>query len=117
MKKFFKLLQKDSVLTWTFWTTVLAIIVSLGVIALFYTNLPPFLPLYNQMPWGYERLGKTEQLFLFPLLAFFISALNLFFGVKLLEKNPLLARFLFITMTVISLFTCIFVTRLIFLVL
>ncbi|HSD99044.1 MAG TPA: hypothetical protein VLB73_05145 [Patescibacteria group bacterium] len=117
MKKFFKTIQKDSTLSWTFWTTIALILIMVGLIGIIYTNLPPFLPLYNQMPWGYDRLGKTYELFLLPLGVFFVCLLNTFIGVKLVEKIPLLARFLFLTTIALAVFTSIFLVRLILLVL
>ena len=114
MKKFFKSLQKDSVINWSFWATISIVAISLISIGIAYTNLPPFIPLYNQRPWGYARLGKTYELFIPPLVIFCLLLLNSFLGLRLTEKSPLLARFLFITILCLALFTCIFIERLIF---
>lgn len=117
MKKLFKLIQKDSVLSWTFWTTIVFVLVMIVLIGVFYTNLPPFLPLYNQMPWGYDRLGHAYELFLLPFSTLFICIINTTIGIRLMSKVPLLARFLFLTMAGLALFSCIFLVRLVFLVL
>src|SRR5258706_12002307 len=114
MKKFFKLLQKDSVINWSFWATIIIVVISLVSIGISYTNLPPFIPLYNQRPWGYARLGKTYELLIPSLVTLILLFLNSFLGLRLTEKSPLLARFLFITILCLALFTCIFVERLIF---
>jgi len=114
MKKFFRALQKDSVLNWSFWTTVVIVVITIISIGISYTNLPPFIPLYNQRPWGYARLGNTYELFIPPFVVFCLLLLNCFVGLRLTEKAPLLARFLFITLVGLALFTCIFVERLIF---
>lgn len=117
MRSFFKSLRKDNLLNICFWTTIILVCLMIGTIAISYTNLPPFLPLYNQMPWGYERLGKAYEIFLLPAGILFITILNTIIGIKLVEKIPLLARFLFISLTMLSLFTYIFILRMIFLVL
>ena len=114
MKEFFKTLRKDSVLRWGFWITMLFITLSFLAIGIAYTNLPPFIPLYNHMPWGYARLGRTYELFLLPILVAGITAINTFLGTRLLVKHTLLARFLFISMICIALFNFIFIVRLIF---
>lgn len=117
MKKFFKTLQKDSVLSWTFLLTIIFVVIMVGLIGIFFMSLPPFLPLYNQMPWGYERLGHSFELLYLPLGTLIVCAINTILGIKLIGKIPLLARFLFLTMTGLALFTCIFLVRLVFLVL
>ena len=114
MRGLFKALQKDSVLNWSFWATVSIVAITVGSIGISYINLPPFIPLYNQLPWGYARLGKTYELFIPPLVVLVLLFLNTFVGLRLTERYPLLARFLFLTIIGLALFTCIFVERLIF---
>lgn len=114
MKRFFRLLQRDGVLNWSFWATIVIIVITLVSIGASYTNLPPFIPLYNQRPWGYARLGKTYELFIPPLVVLCLLLVNSIVGLRLTEKAPLLARFLFITIVGLAFFTCIFIERLIF---
>ncbi|HYK08439.1 MAG TPA: hypothetical protein VEW42_03005 [Candidatus Eisenbacteria bacterium] len=114
MRGLFKALQKDSVLNWSFWATVSIVAITLISIGISYINLPPFIPLYNQLPWGYARLGKTYELFIPPLVVLALLFVNTFVGLRLTEKYPLLARFLFLTIIGLALFTCIFIERLIF---
>src|SRR5579883_1208324 len=114
MKGFFKSLRKDSVLLWSFWVSIVVVIAATITIAASFSNLPPVIPLYNHMPWGYARLGKTYELFLLPTVTLCIVFINAFIGVKLLTRVPLLARFLFLTMISLSFFMLIFLIRLIF---
>ena len=114
MKKFFNSLQKDTVLVWSFWVSIITLFLMVLVTIISYANLPPFIPLYNHMPWGYARLGKTYELFFPTAVVLGICIINTIVGIKLIEKSPLLARFLFLTMAGLALFTCIFVGRLIF---
>lgn len=111
MKKFFKSLQADSIASWSFWlSTLLFFLLLLGILVL-YTTLPPFLPLYNHMPWGYARLGHTYEVFIPFGIAVILSYSNVFVGIQLQSKNPLLSRFLFISCFALSLFTTIFLLR------
>jgi len=116
MKNFFKKLQQDSVLNWSFWITLLLIFLMVGGIAATLSNLPPVVPLYNNMPWGYGRLGRSYELFFIPGLVLAVCILNTIIGLRLVKNIPLLARFLFLTMVCLALFTSIFLGRLILLV-
>lgn len=102
-------------MNFSFWITAILTFITILGIVLLYQTLPPFLPLYNHMPWGYGRLGKTYEIFLPSTTVIFISIINITLGFKLMEKNPLLTRFLFVTMTILSVFSLIFVFKLIFL--
>ncbi len=113
MNEFFKILRKDTVLQWSFWITIVIAVVTTLVIGISYQTLPPFIPLYNHMPWGYARLGKTYELFLLPALILGICCINSLLGIKMLSKNTLLARFLFVTMVSVAFLTLIFVVRVI----
>jgi hypothetical protein len=93
------------------------LILSLFYIIFFYRNLPPLLPLYNQMPWGEDRLGSTIEIFIPPLLMLVAILGNTFFAAFLYERMPLVARALSVTAFLISLLTIIFVFRTIQLVL
>lgn len=114
MKGFFKLLRRDSVLVWSFWATLVCVVLMIAAILVSYTNLPPFVPLYNHMPWGFARLGRVYELFILPILILILCATNTTLGLRLLGKNTLLARFLFLTMVSLAVFTFIFIMRLIF---
>lgn len=106
-------LQKDSV---TFWSTVISglfLLTSFVIVGIFFTHLPPFLPLYNKMPWGYERLGTRIDIFI-PLgvsFCFFIA--NSIINPKVYTIAPLLGRLLSTTTTLITFLQCFFVIQLI----
>jgi hypothetical protein len=78
---------------------------------LVYRSLPPFLPLFNQMPWGDLRLGDRPLIFLPISLACGISLVNFFFATQLYEHTPLLARMITITSLLINIITFIFLFR------
>jgi len=115
MRKFLNKLQKDSVINFSFWVTVVILLITLIGIIFVYTNLPPFLPIFNHMPWGYGRIGPRYQIFLPVILISLISIFNYIFGLKIIEKYPLLTRFLFVTTAILAFFSLIFEFKLIFL--
>lgn len=112
MKTSFKELFADNINLVSFWASVFFFAVVLIVVALTYSHLPPFLPIYNKLAWGYARLGHTYEIFVPVVIPFILCAANIFLAKKVYSKFPLLARFLFLTTLLLSLFTCIFIIKL-----
>lgn len=112
MKKFFNLITKDTIGKTSFWITILLFVVAVGLVGIFYLSLPPFLPLYNHMPWGYARLGRTYEIFIPLGMTLIFSLTNTYLAVTFRGKEPLLSRFLFVANITIWFFMCLFVIRL-----
>jgi hypothetical protein len=111
MKKFIKNIKADR---WTFrgfnislfltFLTTLFIIIN-------YTNLPPFVPIFNQLPWGTPRLTGTPGIFI-PIIVFIvIFVVNLIFTSIVYPKNPLLARIVAATTLLIAILNFLFIIR------
>ena len=111
MNVFFKRLSSDKIVVWSFFATLSLVLTNLILTALFYSHLPPVLPLFNQMPWGKARLGTKEQIFIPISIAFLIFIGNLIFSASLYEKIPLVSRIVCITSFLISLFALLFIIR------
>lgn len=117
MKERIKKLYSDKITGWSFNISAFLWLACVLSILIAYRNLPPFLPLYNNMSWGYTRLGNTYEIF-FPLgLTLICILLNTYLGLSFKERMPLLTRFLFITTLSISIFTTIFVVKLLLVIL
>jgi len=111
MSGYIDTLRSDKIIkTGTYFTSGVFVLTLAGLL-LSLRNLPPILPIYNQMPWGEARLGSILELFLpFTLgLIFFIS--NLVFSLSVYSKMPLVARTLTVTSLLISFLTMIFTFR------
>lgn len=98
-------------------TSFVLLFISIIGIGLSYRNLPPFLPLYNQMPWGEARLGKTYELFIPVLFGALVLMINLYIAHVLYATIPLLSRILSITSALIWSLIILFVVRTILVVL
>ncbi len=85
-------------------------------ILIFYFSLQPFIPLFNQLPWGEARISPRIGIFLPAGLALVIFFGNFYFIVRIYEKNPLLARITAITTLLISILSFIFASRTIYLI-
>jgi hypothetical protein len=111
MKKKFKLLKKDKFVIRLFIITFIILLITFIVILFSYSKLPPLLPIFNQLPWGQDRLSITPGIFIPIVLASIIYILNIFLAVIIYEKYPLLSRFFAITCFLTSFLTLLFVIR------
>lgn len=97
MKKLFNVIKSDRILKrGTILTLVLNIISALLSI-IFYFRLPPIIPIFNQLPWGEERLGQNFMIFLPSALATAFFVINTIIAGLIYNKTPLIARILIIT--------------------
>src|SRR5260221_6376291 len=110
MNKFF---EKDSIARLTSVISIFSLLITTLVALLAFPKLPPYLPLFNKLPWGYGRLGLKPFIFLPIILSLVIVVINIFLAKYVREKIPLLARFLFIAACVVCLFTSLFILKVI----
>lgn len=111
MKLFINIIVSDKILRLSTIFSCTLLFVHAIYILIIYRSLPPFIPLYNQLPWGDLRLGTKPEI-VFPFLtASVILILNIFVIVKVYEKIPLIARILSITTFLVSVLSLIFIFR------
>jgi len=101
----------DKITTIVFMGSVFFLFAPSLLIIFTYRHLPPFIPLYNQLPWGDGRIAAKHLLFLPLLLAMFTSVTNVIFAGMLYKKMPLMARILLATTMLITFFTFLFIFR------
>src|SRR5579871_3682324 len=92
MKETFKHIFQDKIILWSVCLSLLLLVALILYIIIYYPQLPPILPLYNRMPWGYSRLGSKPEFFV-PLgisLAFIF--INFFAISKMYNKNVFVSR-------------------------
>ncbi|MEK7450573.1 MAG: hypothetical protein AAB662_01380 [Patescibacteria group bacterium] len=94
MKDFFKNILQDQTTKRIFIANLLLIIFTFALIGFYYRNLPPFIPIFNQLPWGEQRLGSTATIFIPPLIAFLVFICNIIIAELAYEKIPLVSRML-----------------------
>ena len=111
MNGFIKTIAADKIIRLGAMISVGLLFLTLIYIGFFYRFLPPVVPIYNQMPWGEDRLGGKLELFLLPIIALAVFISNTIFSSYLYERMPLISRALAITSFLISLITTIFVFR------
>lgn len=117
MKAFFNTFKSDKILLLGIAGAFLCLLLGALYIAFSYSLLPPLLPLFNQMPWGYQRLGTKEQLFMPITLSSFILIGNSIAAFYVYKPSPLIGRLLSITSLLVCFFALLFTIRTIRLVL
>ena len=111
MKERVKKLFKDKLVLISFLFVLTIGVIYVIFLLLTYRQLPPLVPLFNQIPWGAERLGVKIQLF-FP---FGIASAAIFTNTVLLlfvsQDMPLVTRLVSLTNFLIALFALLIVIR------
>lgn len=111
MNESFNKLLADKVLQLIILSSVGTTCIAVVLLFIFYSKLPPFLPIYNQQPWGETQLGRKEDIF-FPItITIGVCIANALFASRVYTKMPLVARMLCVTSLFVSFFTLLFVIR------
>ncbi len=117
MKKIIEPLIKDKATLYLVITSILILIVTLIISVFFYFRLPPYIPIFNQLPWGDERLTPTIGIFIPVAVLTFVLMFNIFFSTFLYKKNnPLLGRIISSISLLISIMNFIFIVHTILLI-
>lgn len=111
MNEIYKNIVSDKIFFYSLLTTFLSIIIAVAYVMFNYSSLPPFVPIYNQMPWGEAQLGKKQEIFIPILISSVISIFNLLFAIIIYKKMPITARILSSTSLLICFFTLIVIVR------
>lgn len=117
MKKILNILKQDKIIVLTYSTATFFAVINLLYILFFFSKLPPFLPLFNQFPWGEKRVGTKTEIFIPLIIVGIVFLSNFFIAGTLYQKMPLVSRILCVTTLLISFFAFLFAIRTIALVL
>ena len=97
MKEFFKPVRTDKIINRTFIASLCMVSLTLLYVFVRFFNLPPFIPIFNQLPWGNDRIGPKIFIFLPLVSTIFILSANLTLSSYIYAKSPLLARIFSVT--------------------
>ncbi len=111
MKEFFKTITSDKTITPIFFINGLFIIMSTIFLLFSYSSLPPFVPIFNQLPWGEQRLGPTLTIFIPVLVTLLILIINIITAALIYKKAPLVSRMLAAISLLTSILTFLFVIK------
>lgn len=116
MRKFFREIRNDKTITLAFFLNGFFIIAVFVFILFSYNDLPPFIPIFNQLPWGEQRLGTTIAIFIPVLVALLIFLINIIISSIVYKKVPLIARMLSAISLLIGILTFLFIIKTILLI-
>lgn len=117
MKEFFSDIKSDKTTNIGFSITIILITTIFIFTFFYYPSLPPFVPVFNQLPWGEKRLGATFSIFIPIFVALLIFIVNLITSALIYKKIPLISRLLAGISLLITILTFLFVIRTIILIL
>lgn len=116
MKGNFKAAFSDKIITTSLNFSLFLMMISSVLIALFYTKLPPFIPFFNSLPWGGERLAPSYYLIFLPVFFVLILIVNSIISVRVYTSYTLLSRILSVNALLFVLFGFLALIQIIFLV-
>jgi len=111
MREFFRDIKSDKLTYRGFIATFIFILLPLPYILFNYRNLPPLLPIYNQLAWGEPRVAATWEVFIPSIISITLFIINLIISSALYKKNPLIPRILVVVSFLIAVLTLLFVFR------
>lgn len=111
MKEFFKDIAQDKTITLVYALNGFFMIAAIIYILFSYGKLPPFIPIFNQLPWGEQRLGDQITVFIPVIAALLIFAINIFVSASTYKKIPLISRMLSAISLLTGILTFLFVVK------
>ena len=117
MKEIIENLRKDKIILQLFIIAFLLIGLSLIYVLININNLPPLIPLFNQLPWGDQRLSPSFGIFIPLVIVVFITFFNIILSALIYKSTPLVSRMFAVTTFLITILTFLFTFRTIQLVL
>jgi hypothetical protein len=92
MKNAVSTLLSDNIIKVSFGVSFTVLLLFTGLIAFFYQKFPPFIPFFNSLPWGTERLFTSFAVIFLPLLFLTIIIINNALSAYLYSRHALMAR-------------------------
>jgi hypothetical protein len=111
MNEVSSLVKADKIIRLGMTFSFLLLVLQALLLGVFFLQLPPIVPLFNQLPWGDARLGAKYEIFLPLVITTVFFLFNYFLLRKLYSNMPLVSRILGITTLLCALLSLVFVIR------
>lgn len=102
MKDAFRKLRQDALSFWGLSFSLFFLAFSCVFLALFWSKLPPQIPLFYSRPWGEEQLAEKSQILFLPSFAFFVFLSALLPSLRLFPKEAFLVRILLVSSAILT---------------
>jgi len=111
MNGFFKDFKNDRVMSGGFVVTFITIFLTFIYILISLQSFPPYIPLFNQLPWGDQRLGTTFTIFIPLGIATLIAVLNIVICSFIYKKSQIISRLLAVTSALVTFLSFLLIIR------
>lgn len=92
MKKTINTVLSDNILKLSAGMSFAVLLICTVLIAVLYNSLPPFIPFFNSLPWGTQRLFTSTALIFLPIIFLLVIIVNNVLSTYLYSKHALMAR-------------------------
>lgn len=97
MKEFFNPAITDRIIYKSTVVSIFIMLLTFLYVLIRFFSLPPFIPVFNQLPWGNDRIGPKFTIFIPLLTTVLILVSNLTLSSLIYTKSPLLSRIFAVT--------------------
>jgi hypothetical protein len=111
MKRLINNIKADKLALRGFVISLLLTLFTVLYIVLNYQNLPPLIPIFNQLHWGNSRLVATSGIFIPVVIFTIIFIFNILFTSIVYSKNPLIARIVAAVTLILAMMNLLFIVR------
>jgi hypothetical protein len=111
MKNLINNIKADKLAFRGFIISLLLTFLTILYILLNYSNLPPLIPVFNQLPWGNSRLVSINGIFIPVIIFIIILIFNILFTSLVYSKNPLIARIVAAVTLILAMMNLLFIVR------
>ena len=116
MKNFINNIKADRLTFRGFVISLFLTFLTVVYILLNYRKLPPFIPIFNQLPWGDQRLTSTPGVFIPVVIFSVLFIFNIIFTSAVYLKSPLIARMVAAVTLLLAMINFLFIIRTVFLI-
>ncbi len=92
MKNVFNTVLSDNIIKISTGVSLILLIFITILIAFFYQKLPPYIPFFNSLPWGTERLFSSVVVVFLPVVFLSVIIVNTMISAYLYASHALIAR-------------------------
>ncbi len=111
MKNLINNIKADKLALRGFLVSLLLTLLAILYIAINYKSLPQLVPVFNQLPWGNDRLVPTVGIFI-PVAVFAaIFVFNILFTSIVYSHNPLIARIVAAVTLILAMMNLLYIIR------
>lgn len=112
MKEFINNVKRDRITFNLFIISFIVLLISVFIILINFKNIPPLIPIFNQLPWGDQRLTPSFGIFIPIILLVLTFIFNFGFSSFLYSKNnPLLGRIIASVTLLVTVMNFIFILK------